>query len=725
MPAQNQSCLISKHETPVEIYRKFKIFTLRSKAFSASSIIQSNGAENDDLLLVAKCEYLLKLDLSTLSDLGYLFEALSKILPTTTKRTAVPVITVMISILDTKRIDVQPSIEEVLDCIFALINEFWKSSQRWLSFFTACSKLCFHSEVLRIGGRLDRIWDRFLQMSLCRAGILNIGSEIVYQFFKLNPEKKIQHVNIILDMLLHAEYSEGDKLKSSHDSVIAIKCETKAGQDLWDMRNTVQWSFDDDYLIRVRSFELMLSLQTGRKQDIEFANLLLKRIFAIGSKYKARYPNSKEQRMCLRLWTAVHVLIPFIAEENSKNVYASAISVLENEVLGELRSYIELALARLIKANSGLIDLCLAYLTDIDIKPNNILSMLKIAVLATIPGETVYKTMLAVVPWTSSTHAQVRAMAQYALLTFRERLKSTSLYAVIEKDLTLSTLINFISKSADCQKNLEKVRSVYFFNGFNLERDMNIEFLFRGIQTVLGVGHEEKISCVVFMKMNSNGFNIPTGFNQRHQMESASEMDEMSMNLLEIEDRKVDFNVPVQRKILPFEALIQAEMDLSEQKRVETPRHSVVMVASLLTKPANFGGLCRTCEIFGAEMLVVPNLKVKFDALFIATTVTAEQWMPLQQVTVAELPEYLKSKKHDGYRIVGVEQTSGSVKLHQYSFRPKTVIVLGNEKDGIDADLMYLMDDVVEIVQFGVIRSLNAHVSGSLVLWEYIKQVQT
>lgn len=45
-----------------------------------------------------------------------------------------------------------------------------------------------------------------------------------------------------------------------------------------------------------------------------------------------------------------------------------------------------------------------------------------------------------------------------------------------------------------------------------------------------------------------------------------------------------------------------------------------------------------------------------------------------------------------------------------------------NEREGISVELIHLLDDCVEIPQFGVIRSLNVHVSGALVMWEYTKQ---
>lgn len=45
-----------------------------------------------------------------------------------------------------------------------------------------------------------------------------------------------------------------------------------------------------------------------------------------------------------------------------------------------------------------------------------------------------------------------------------------------------------------------------------------------------------------------------------------------------------------------------------------------------------------------------------------------------------------------------------------------------NEREGIPVPIIHLLDSCVEIPQFGVIRSLNAHVSGALFVWEYVKQ---
>lgn len=54
--------------------------------------------------------------------------------------------------------------------------------------------------------------------------------------------------------------------------------------------------------------------------------------------------------------------------------------------------------------------------------------------------------------------------------------------------------------------------------------------------------------------------------------------------------------------------------------------------------------------------------------------------------------------------------------LHVFSFP------YSNEREGIPVEVIHLLDDCVEIPQFGVIRSLNVHVSGALMVWEYTKQ---
>ena len=46
-----------------------------------------------------------------------------------------------------------------------------------------------------------------------------------------------------------------------------------------------------------------------------------------------------------------------------------------------------------------------------------------------------------------------------------------------------------------------------------------------------------------------------------------------------------------------------------------------------------------------------------------------------------------------------------------------------NEKEGIPVDVLQSLDVCVEIPQLGIIRSLNVHVCGALIVWEYTRQL--
>jgi tRNA G18 (ribose-2'-O)-methylase SpoU len=69
-----------------------------------------------------------------------------------------------------------------------------------------------------------------------------------------------------------------------------------------------------------------------------------------------------------------------------------------------------------------------------------------------------------------------------------------------------------------------------------------------------------------------------------------------------------------------------------------------------------------------------------------------------------------------------VEQATNSVALQDYTFPQRCVVVLGNEQQGMPAHLLDCLDVCLELPMLGVVKSLNAHVAGAMVLWQYTQQ---
>ena len=86
------------------------------------------------------------------------------------------------------------------------------------------------------------------------------------------------------------------------------------------------------------------------------------------------------------------------------------------------------------------------------------------------------------------------------------------------------------------------------------------------------------------------------------------------------------------------------------------------------------------------------------------------------------LPPVLKALRADGYRLVGLEQTTDSVSLHSYAFPRRTALVIGNERQGLSEAELALMDDCVEIPVWGLPYSYNVATATAMALYEYCRQ---
>ena len=86
------------------------------------------------------------------------------------------------------------------------------------------------------------------------------------------------------------------------------------------------------------------------------------------------------------------------------------------------------------------------------------------------------------------------------------------------------------------------------------------------------------------------------------------------------------------------------------------------------------------------------------------------------------LAPILGKLKDQGYRLVGLEQTTNSQNLNHYRFDDHTVLVIGNERLGINDEILALLDDVVEIPVYGLPYSFNVSSATAMALYEYRRQ---
>jgi len=155
----------------------------------------------------------------------------------------------------------------------------------------------------------------------------------------------------------------------------------------------------------------------------------------------------------------------------------------------------------------------------------------------------------------------------------------------------------------------------------------------------------------------------------------------------------------------------------------EIPRSELIVVSSLVDKPPNLGGICRLCDVLGAGLLTLHDIEVKNHINFKTVAVTADQWMPMIEVKMENIKQYLLDKKREGYTLIGLEQTDKSIELNNdLKFPKKSLILIGKEREGIPGDLLAELDFCVEIKQVGIVRSMNIQTATAIIVHAYSSQ---
>ena len=156
----------------------------------------------------------------------------------------------------------------------------------------------------------------------------------------------------------------------------------------------------------------------------------------------------------------------------------------------------------------------------------------------------------------------------------------------------------------------------------------------------------------------------------------------------------------------------------------ETQKTPLVVVLDNVRSMHNVGAIFRTADAFLIEKVVLcgitpqpPHREIHKAALGATESV---DW-----VYEKDIAEALQNLKKENFQLIGIEQTSDSKKITDYSINKeeKYALVLGNEVDGLSDEALSYYDTFLEIPQLGTKHSLNVSVCGGIVMWEFFKSL--
>ena len=157
----------------------------------------------------------------------------------------------------------------------------------------------------------------------------------------------------------------------------------------------------------------------------------------------------------------------------------------------------------------------------------------------------------------------------------------------------------------------------------------------------------------------------------------------------------------------------------------ESAKRKVVLVLDNIRSLNNIGSVFRSADAFLCERICLcgitatpPHREIHKTALGAEDTVSWQHY-PETTTAVSELLE-------NGYRVIAIEQAEGCIPLDtlQLSAHEKVAYIFGHEIDGVSDEVLALVNEAVEIPQFGTKHSINISVCTGIVLWDHFMKTK-
>lgn len=167
-------------------------------------------------------------------------------------------------------------------------------------------------------------------------------------------------------------------------------------------------------------------------------------------------------------------------------------------------------------------------------------------------------------------------------------------------------------------------------------------------------------------------------------------------------------------------------VDLDDWIKTHTSADSndklTVVILDRVTDPHNVGAIIRSCDQFGANLVIIPEHNSASDIaeneVIGRTSAGASAWVPVSIVN--NLVRAVEKLKAAGFWVYGADaggQTCGKI-----DFADKTAVIMGSEGTGISALLEDNCDSIVSIPTCGKIDSLNVSVAAGVLLYEIYRR---
>jgi len=150
-------------------------------------------------------------------------------------------------------------------------------------------------------------------------------------------------------------------------------------------------------------------------------------------------------------------------------------------------------------------------------------------------------------------------------------------------------------------------------------------------------------------------------------------------------------------------------------------RAGIYLLLDHIQDPQNAGALIRSAECLGVDAVIIPaDRAAGITPAVVRASAGATEYMTI--AVVVNLVRTMKSLKDRGVWFYGTDACAEAKPVWEMDFSDGVGIVIGSEGKGMSRLVRENCDFMVKVPMSGNVTSLNASVSGGMMMYEVIKQ---
>ena len=134
----------------------------------------------------------------------------------------------------------------------------------------------------------------------------------------------------------------------------------------------------------------------------------------------------------------------------------------------------------------------------------------------------------------------------------------------------------------------------------------------------------------------------------------------------------------------------------------------------------NISAIVRSCDAVGILELYYTHHANAHFRTHKTITQGAHRWV--NRFKIEDKCQFLKQKQLDGFQVLATHLDEKAVSFREVDYTLPTIMIVGNEKEGVSKELLKIADKTIMIPMQGMVQSLNVSVATALVLYEAQRQ---